>query len=88
VERVYVHWSDPNKPALFGKVVFNRCSVPAIIMGRLEQAKFTVNSKPLWCKRFEVEKKGLSKKKEFQIINYLMFYYSPIIIIIIPDSCG
>ncbi|KAG6630581.1 uncharacterized protein LOC122292165 [Carya illinoinensis] len=58
VERVYVH-----SPAHFGKVVFETRSIPAIVMGKLEQAKFNVDSKPLWCKWFDPMKKGLAAKK-------------------------
>ncbi|KAF5446159.1 hypothetical protein F2P56_031809 [Juglans regia] len=63
VEWVYVHSPDPKKPALFGKVVFETSSIPAIVMGKLEQAKFNVDAKPLWCKWFDLKKKGLAAKK-------------------------
>ncbi|KAB1225222.1 hypothetical protein CJ030_MR1G025745 [Morella rubra] len=63
VERAYVHRPNPNAPALFGKVVFNSCWMPTAIMDKREQTKFSVDGKPLWCKRFVVEKKGLGNKR-------------------------
>ena len=63
VERVYIHRPNPDVAALFGKVVFNTSSIPTFIMGRLLQSKFTVEGKPLWCKRFDLSKKRNSTKR-------------------------
>ena len=63
VERVYIHRPNPDVVALFGKVVFNTSSIPTFIMGRLLQSKFTVEGKPLWCKRFDLSKKRNSTKR-------------------------
>ncbi|KAK9274415.1 hypothetical protein L1049_019229 [Liquidambar formosana] len=54
VERVYVHrpaggWRNP---PLFGKVVFNKCSIPAFILNGHNQTRFVVNGRALWCKKF------------------------------------
>ncbi|WCJ22973.1 hypothetical protein M5689_005029 [Euphorbia peplus] len=49
--------SAPPNPALFGKVVFKTSSVPALILGGDKEAKFFVDTKPLWCKRFDDKKK-------------------------------
>nr|POE83583.1 hypothetical protein CFP56_65733 [Quercus suber] len=63
VERVYVHKPDPNAPALFGKIVFNTALVTTMIMSTLHQAKFNVEGKPLWCKRFDLSKKHGGEQK-------------------------
>ncbi|KAJ0110823.1 hypothetical protein Patl1_00147 [Pistacia atlantica] len=60
VERVYVHSPVPrnmNAPPLFGKVVFKVSYIPAAILSGHKQTKFTVDGKPLWCKKFEAKKK-------------------------------
>jgi hypothetical protein len=62
-ERVYIHRSDPDVTALFGKVVFNTSSIPTFIMGRLLQSKFTVEGKLLWCKQFDLSKKRNSTER-------------------------
>ncbi|CAK7347805.1 unnamed protein product [Dovyalis caffra] len=64
VERVYVHGAQPKYqkvPPLFGKVVFTASYIPAIILNGRTEAKFWVDSKPLWCKRFEPKKKSGSR---------------------------
>ncbi|KAJ4827624.1 hypothetical protein Tsubulata_008240 [Turnera subulata] len=63
VERVYVHWPEPRNrrvPPLFGKVVFDASSIPAIILNGKSEAKFWVDGRPLWCKRFDPRKKEKS----------------------------
>uniref|UniRef100_A0A2C9WPK8 RRM domain-containing protein n=1 Tax=Manihot esculenta TaxID=3983 RepID=A0A2C9WPK8_MANES len=62
VERVYVHRpydprNESNEPPLFGKIVFKTYSVAAMILNGRNEAKFWVDGKPLWCKRFNPEKK-------------------------------
>ncbi|KAJ6722655.1 hypothetical protein OIU74_007284 [Salix koriyanagi] len=56
VERVYVHRPEPkdqNLTPLFGKVVFTASYIPAMILDGKTEAKFWVDAKPLWGKRFE-----------------------------------
>ncbi|EEF50288.1 uncharacterized protein LOC8265814 [Ricinus communis] len=61
VERVYVHWPDPRsgrkEPPLFGKVVFKAFYIPVVILNGKKEAKFWVDKRPLWCKRFDPKKK-------------------------------
>ncbi|GLT51585.1 hypothetical protein SLA2020_249850 [Shorea laevis] len=67
VERVYVHWPQPKTrsiPALFGKVVFTTSCIPAMILGGDSNIKFTVDGKPLWCKKFEPKHKRSVWKTE------------------------
>ncbi|KAG6597035.1 uncharacterized protein LOC111449194 [Cucurbita moschata] len=57
IERVYVHYPDGGTQLpLFGKVVFVASSIPAIILGGKDEAKFSIESKTLWCKRYEARK--------------------------------
>ncbi|CAK9319211.1 unnamed protein product [Citrullus colocynthis] len=57
IERVYVHYPDGGKqPPLFGKVVFVASSIPAVILEGKEEAKFFIDSKTMWCKKFEARK--------------------------------
>lgn len=57
IERVYVHYPEGgNQPPLFGKVVFVASSIPAIVLGGKDEAKFSIESKTLWCKRYETRK--------------------------------
>ncbi|KAJ6320620.1 hypothetical protein OIU77_010103 [Salix suchowensis] len=64
VERVYVHRPEPkdqNLPPLFGKVIFTASYIPAMILDGKTEAKFWVDAKPLWGKRFEPKKKSGNK---------------------------
>ncbi|KDP28840.1 hypothetical protein JCGZ_14611 [Jatropha curcas] len=62
VERVYVHWPNPKNgkktSPLFGKVVFRASFIPILILNGQNEVKFWVDAKPLWCKRFDPEKKN------------------------------
>ncbi|KAG6749303.1 hypothetical protein D5086_025703 [Populus alba] len=61
VERVYVHWPEPKDqgaPPLFGKVVFTASYIPAMILNGKTEAKFWVDAKPLWGKRFKPKKRS------------------------------
>ncbi|KAL5794951.1 hypothetical protein ACOSP7_003545 [Xanthoceras sorbifolium] len=57
VERVYVHWPDQEKyrkhPPLFGKILFKFSSIPLGILAGKNKKKFSVDGKPLWCKKFD-----------------------------------
>uniref|UniRef100_A0A0A0L3N4 Uncharacterized protein n=1 Tax=Cucumis sativus TaxID=3659 RepID=A0A0A0L3N4_CUCSA len=55
--RVYVHYPEGGKQLpLFGKVVFVASSIPAIVLGGKEEAKFSIDTKTMWCKKFESRK--------------------------------
>ncbi|XP_022979539.1 uncharacterized protein LOC111479214 [Cucurbita maxima] len=57
IERVYVHYREGGKePPLFGKVVFVASSIPAIILEGKDEAKFCIESRTMWCKRYEARK--------------------------------
>lgn len=87
VERVYVHKPDPNAPALFGKIVFNTALVTTIIMNTLHQAKFNVDGKPLWCKRFDLSKKHGGEQKWFYIMpSCLIWDCTPLSVMVLDSS--
>ena len=87
VERVYVHKPDPNAPALFGKIVFNTALVTTVIMNTLHQAKFNVDGKPLWCKRFDLSKKHGGEQKWFYIMpSCLIWDCTPLSVIVLDSS--
>ncbi|KAM6556305.1 hypothetical protein CsatB_003324 [Cannabis sativa] len=53
VYKVYVYKPErKEEPPLFGKVIFKKSSIPAMVMGNRNQVKFVVDNKPLRCKRF------------------------------------
>ncbi|XVE76880.1 hypothetical protein DITRI_Ditri13aG0015900 [Diplodiscus trichospermus] len=66
LEKIYVYKppaSDaPWKPS-FGMVVFKGCLIPMVIIecGK-KQAKFKVDGKDLWCKKFEWNKTNAGNK--------------------------
>ncbi|XP_057980551.1 uncharacterized protein LOC131166219 [Malania oleifera] len=51
VERVYVH-----RPALFGKVVFTNSVLPLLVLNGHDNAKFIINGRTVWCKKFQLHK--------------------------------
>ncbi|KAK8487864.1 hypothetical protein V6N13_045989 [Hibiscus sabdariffa] len=72
LESVYVHLPAPKdvkerkirapKPK-FGKVVFTTSVVPMqLTMGGKRQVKFTVDGKPVWCKKYDTSKSQASKR--------------------------
>lgn len=44
-------------PPLYGKVVFKRTFSPDVIMQNREKAFFSVEGRPLWCRRWVTKKK-------------------------------
>ncbi|GMI73871.1 hypothetical protein HRI_001056400 [Hibiscus trionum] len=70
LERVYVHLPAPKdikerniKTPQFGKVVFKTSHVPLLVtLGGKRQIKFTVDGKPLWCKKYDTSKSQAFKR--------------------------
>ncbi|RVW81351.1 hypothetical protein CK203_038070 [Vitis vinifera] len=65
VEKVDVNWAETRRgPPLFGRVVFTKSSVPALIVNNKEHAKFLVHGRPLWCKKYQPKKEVSTSHSE------------------------
>ncbi|KAK8630647.1 hypothetical protein V6N13_079431 [Hibiscus sabdariffa] len=70
LERVYVHLPAPKevkerniRTPQFGKVVFRTSVVPMqVTLGGKRQVKFTVDGKPVWCKKYDTSKSQAFKR--------------------------
>ncbi|CAF1805604.1 unnamed protein product [Brassica oleracea var. botrytis] len=56
VEGVNVHIPKIGRQPLFGKIVFRKQCIPALLMGNKEKIYFIVDGCHLYCKRFVTQK--------------------------------
>ncbi|XP_010518103.1 PREDICTED: uncharacterized protein LOC104793448 [Camelina sativa] len=60
VEGVYVNRPGAarklGKTDLFGKVIFRYFNIPNIVLGPYEKVCFTVDGRPMYCRRFETRR--------------------------------
>lgn len=57
IQKIDVKFKARDKrPPLFGTMVFKSSIIPRMILGGNNEAKFTINGRTLWCKKYQARK--------------------------------